>query len=136
MAKHGHTRKGPNGPIVSPTYKTWQSMKYRCQAKKGYADRGITYDPRWEDFAVFLADMGERPDGLTLDRIDNDGDYGPDNCRWATRSQQQRNKRPVTDEFRQRMSVITRGRKMSLEARKKMSLAMMGNQNGRKHVKI
>lgn len=98
--RHGHTHKDTAGNItVSPTYKTWQSMKYRCARRSGYVDRGITVCERWRDsFENFLADMGERPPGLTLDRIDNNGDYEPGNCRWATGSQQQRNKRPMPNQ--------------------------------------
>jgi hypothetical protein len=74
-------------------------MKARCTNPKNksyayYAGRGITIDPRWLNFTAFYADMGDRPEGLTLDRINNDGDYGPDNCRWATQSQQALNRRP------------------------------------------
>lgn len=82
----------------TPTYQTWYDMIRRCQnAKRSdysrYGGRGISVCDRWLSFENFYADMGNKPDGLSIDRIDNDGDYNLANCRWATISEQSLNKR-------------------------------------------
>ena len=95
--------KTTHGLTNHPLYGTWRQMKRRCYDKKeiGYANyggRGIRVCGRWlESFAHFLSDMGERPEKMDLDRIDNDGDYGPDNCRWSTRSENLRNRRQPSE---------------------------------------
>ncbi|MEU8756220.1 hypothetical protein AB0C88_37610 [Streptomyces chartreusis] len=77
----------------TPTWVSWQKMKQRCSTGK-YAKLGVTVCDRWlNSFENFLADMGERPDGKTLDRIDPYGHYEPNNCRWASADQQQQNTR-------------------------------------------
>jgi hypothetical protein len=113
-------KKGTRKLEVSPsnrrsplygTYLSWVNMRQRCENPKvtqfkDYGGRGITVCPQWARFEVFLADMGVRPPGLTLDRSNNDGNYEPGNCRWATRKEQSANRRakgPHSAETRERI---------------------------------
>lgn len=87
-----------HGMVGSPTYRSWSQMKVRCQVPtnhkfKDYGGRGITVCDRWQSFANFLVDMGDRPPGTSLDRINNDGNYEPGNCRWADAKTQRNNRR-------------------------------------------
>lgn len=90
--KHGHNCNAP-----TPEYYSWVGMRTRCNNPNAtgyerYGGRGIEVCERWEFFPNFLADMGERPDGFSLDRIDPDGNYKPSNCRWSDAKTQRHNR--------------------------------------------
>lgn len=91
--RHGHTKhKGS-----TKEYGAWSHMKRRCLSRTGpkwksYGGRGITFCERWKTFENFLSDMGKAPDGLTLERVDTNGNYEPSNCIWASYKDQQNNR--------------------------------------------
>jgi hypothetical protein len=92
---HGHTRQYR----YTPEYHSWQAMMARCKnpkqkSWKNYGGRGIKICKHWSSFEVFLKDMEPRPKGTTLERKNNDGNYDPGNCKWATPIEQARNRRP------------------------------------------
>lgn len=116
-----------HGMSKTRIYRIWTNMNYRCRNERSsafpnYGGRGITVCERWRDsFEAFLADMGEPPPGTTLDRIDNDSGYSPDNCRWTSVEVQSQNRRSnrlnpdLVAEIRRRVASGTRARVVSRE---------------------
>jgi hypothetical protein len=119
IAKGQDSANFKHGMWDHPLYGIWQKMVRRCTvatdtAYKNYGGRGIAVCDRWMNVAAFVQDMAPRPDGASLDRIDNDGNYCPENCRWASRDIQNRNRRYVKlteEKARQIRSLRTNGMK-------------------------
>ena len=94
-----------HGETGSREHRTWKAMRRRCNDPNQigwvhYGGRGITCCKRWNKFENFLADMGRKPKGLTIERMNNSKGYSPKNCKWATWSEQNKNKRPRKDRKR------------------------------------
>ena len=103
--KHGHASSGKN----SPTYISWRAMKERCRPDKQYGKLGISVCERWQaSFVTFLGDMGPRPEGHELDRINPLGNYEPGNCRWLPErtNQQYRRSTKLTPEVRHKIDLM------------------------------
>lgn len=105
--RHGHARHSTKSKST-PTYRSWQGMLSRIRYKSRhnhnwYAELGVC--DRWRSFDNFLEDMGERPEGKTIDRIDNKKGYSPDNCRWSTPTEQARNTRRTKLNFNSAVEV-------------------------------
>lgn len=109
--------EGPRSTNSSAEYVSWSNARERCRRAKNYSGRGIRMCDEWATFEVFLKDMGRKPSpGHSLDRINNDGNYEPGNCRWATTSEQNINRRnvPKFDFHGERLAICEMARRVGL----------------------
>lgn len=144
LKKHGNleqTRPGDWGERTShPLYKLWHGVLRRCEDPKhkdyvNYGARGIKVCERWKDFWTFLEDMGERPSpSHSIDRVDVNGDYSPDNCRWATPQTQGRNRR--TSVLTQEMAAEIKRRARNGEKAGDISRSLSVHRDHVRHVLI
>lgn len=117
--RHGHGKASEQ----SATYRSWAAMKRRCdnpnaENYKFYGGKGISYDPRWAEFSNFLVDMGERPEGTTLDRVRGEEGYYKNNCRWSTRSEQSANSGILTARQVVLIKALHRAKRVGISTRK------------------
>lgn len=125
VVKHGCAKRSER----PRAYRSWRAMRGRCMNPKDsyyhlYGGKGIKVCQRWDDFSLFLQDMGECPPGHSIDRKDSSKDYEPDNCRWATPKEQAHSWRKVTDEQVSEIRKLRSGGKLLREISAQFGIGM------------